>query len=176
MHFPRVVSHRCAIVYPWRLCNCLIHWSPLSFSRHLLKGLSWKYQQLVWTRVGWRNRVLHGTASDKPPSRNHLQLSTGVTKVLVPPPPVACRLQTTECNWNSYSHVYTRQDRIAQLHDYHDSLRTYKAKSDSTTSRLSQFIAKPILNGKHSTLEPLRANQLSFIHDIGADGEYEWCN
>jgi len=30
-----------------------------------------------------------------------------------------------------------------------------------------------ILNGKLSTLEPLRANQLSFIHDNGADRQYE---
>jgi len=53
--------------------------------------------------------------------------------------------------------MHTMQNRIAQLDDYHDSLR-------------DPFI----LNGKQlSTLEPFRANQPSFIHNIGADGEYE---
>jgi len=34
-----------------------------------------------------------------------LKLSTGVARVLAPPPPVAYQVQTTECNWNSRSHA-----------------------------------------------------------------------
>jgi len=52
-------------------------------------------------------------------------------------------------------------------------IHIHKTQSDSTTPQLSRFTVGLILNEKLSTLEPLRAKQTSFIHDIGADGGYE---